>query len=633
MRHLSLPLLLALLLSGCDSKPPQVQLPRYDAKTFYDTQSVSGSSLSYDGQSVLVSSDQSGIFNVYAIAVAGGDPQPLTQASGDSTFAVRWFPKDERFLFTRDSGGNEIYHLFVSDDVGEHDLVPDPKARAQFLAFKEDGSAFYVLTNERDPKLMDLYRYDASSYQRQRLFNNDGAFSVGAISRDGRFLALSKVNNNADADLYLVDLESLDKTPALIGDLPGETANYNALTFGPEGKMLYFSTDAYSDFVQIWSHHLATGTQEKVASADWDMSFLYFSDSGRYRVQGINADARTQVSIIDRHSGQALALPALPPGDITGVNFSADDKTLVFYLSSDTSPANLYSLDLASLTPKALTSTLSPAIDQHQLVSAQVVRYPSFDGLAIPALLYKPKAASADYPAPTLVWVHGGPGGQSRHGYNATIQHLVNQGYGVLAVNNRGSSGYGKPFYHLDDRRHGEDDLLDVVKAKDYLQGLPWVDKDRIGVMGGSYGGYLTVAALAFHPQVFDVGVDIFGVTNWPRTLGSIPPWWESFKAYLYAEMGDPAEDMDRLRRISPLFHAKAIAKPLLVVQGANDPRVLPVESQELVKAVQDNKVPVTYLEFPDEGHGFTKKANRVAASEAYLRFLDQHLKGKVVED
>ena len=245
----------------------------------------------------------------------------------------------------------------------------------------------------------------------------------------------------------------------------------------------------------------------------------------------------------------------------------------------------------------------------------------------IPAVLYRPKSASADKPVPALVWVHGGPGGQSRTGYSATQQHLVNHGYALLAANNRGSSGYGKTFFHLDDRRHGEEDLQDIVYGRKYLESLDWVDSQRIGIIGGSYGGYMVAAALAFEPEEFDVGVNIFGVTNWVRTLESIPPWWESFKESLYDEMGDPAVDAERHRRISPLFHADNIVKPMLVVQGANDPRVLQVESDELVAAVQANEVPVEYLVFPDEGHGFVKRVNRIAASEAYVKFLDKHLK------
>jgi dipeptidyl aminopeptidase/acylaminoacyl peptidase len=256
-----------------------------------------------------------------------------------------------------------------------------------------------------------------------------------------------------------------------------------------------------------------------------------------------------------------------------------------------------------------------------------VVRFKSYDGVEVPGILYKPRNASASSPAPAIVLVHGGPGGQARRTYNAQVQHLVNHGYAVFDINNRGSSGYGKTFYHMDDKRHGDADLKDVVASKAFLQSMPWVAKDKIAIMGGSYGGYMVAAALAFQPDVFDAGVNIFGVTNWTRTLQSIPPWWAAMKESLYDEMGDPATDAERHRAISPLFHAKNIKKPLLVVQGKNDPRVLQIESDELVAAVKANGTPVEYLVFPDEGHGFQRKANRIAASEAYLKFLDQHLR------
>src|SRR5262245_6556732 len=227
---------------------------------------------------------------------------------------------------------------------------------------------------------------------------------------------------------------------------------------------------------------------------------------------------------------------------------------------------------------------------------------------------------------PAPAWVRGSRGGLCRGGCGPPTLSLVHHGYAVLAVNNRGSSGYGKKFFHMDDKRHGDVDLKDVVAGRRYLEGLDWADGSRVGVIGGSYGGYMVCAALAFEPDAFDVGVDIFGVTNWVRTLKSIPPWWTSFRDSLYAELGDPATDEDRLRRISPLFHAKNIRKPLLVIQGANDPRVLQVESDEMVKAVRDNKVPVEYIVFPDEGHGFRKKENRIQAAEAYRKFLDRYL-------
>jgi dipeptidyl aminopeptidase/acylaminoacyl peptidase len=388
-----------------------------------------------------------------------------------------------------------------------------------------------------------------------------------------------------------------------------------------------YGTDGEGEFFQAWAYDIETGERRPKVQADWDVTYVDYSENGRYRVSAINEDARTVIAVRDRLTGRNLALPDLPGGDISGGSISRSERTMAFYINGDTSPSNLYTLDLQTGEHRRLTDTLNPAIRPTDLVEGEVIRYKSFDGLEIPAVLYRPHAVSRANRAPALVWVHGGPGGQSRHGYSAAIQHLVNHGYALLAVNNRGSSGYGKTFFHLDDRRHGEDDLQDCVRARRYLESLDWVDGRRVGIIGGSYGGFMVAAALTFTPEAFDVGIDIFGVTNWLRTLQSIPPYWASFREYLFAEMGDPATDEERLRRISPLFHAANIVRPLLVVQGKNDPRVLKAESDELVEAAKKNGVPVEYVVFDDEGHGFLKKENRITASEAYVRFLDKYLK------
>ena len=228
--------------------------------------------------------------------------------------------------------------------------------------------------------------------------------------------------------------------------------------------------------------------------------------------------------------------------------------------------------------------------------------------------------------------VHGGPGGQAQVGYFALTQALVNHGYVVYDINNRGSSGYGKTFFAMDDKKHGEADLGDVVASKQLLIDTGYVEADRIGIIGGSYGGYMVLAALTLRPEAFSVGVDLFGISNWVRTLESVPPWWASFKDALYAEMGDPKTDGERLRRISPLFNASKIKVPLMVLQGANDPRVLQVESDEIVAAAKKNGVPVEYIVFADEGHGFVKKDNEIKGYTAILQFLDAHLRPQAAE-
>lgn len=620
--------------AGCGSSPDPAQPEargaprRYDARAFYTTTSygmASALAWSPDDTRLLVHGDATGIFNAHALPASGEAARPLTASTTDSTYAVSWFPDDERVLVTADRGGNELSHLFVREAAGAlHDLTPGEATKAQFLEWAADGRSFFVLTNERDARTFDLYRYATGDYARTLVFRNDEALSVDAISPDGRYLALGKPRTSADADVYLLDLQQPGAGPGLITAHEGNV-EHGVYTFTRDNRQLVYATDEHGEFRQAWTYDLASGDRAPLIAADWDVTFVAFSASGRYRVSGVNADARTEVEIVDTETGRAVSLPGLPAGDRGQARFSRDESRVALLVSSDTSPNDVYVVTLADGRSARLTQALNPAIDEADLVPAEVVRYRSGD-LEIPSILYRPHGATADRKAPALVYVHGGPGGQSRAGYSALIQHLVNHGYAVLAANNRGSSGYGKTFYHLDDKRHGEVDLDDIVQGREYLASLDWVDAERIGIIGGSYGGYMVGAALAFRPGVFDVGIDIFGVMNWVRTLTSIPPWWEAFKESLYDEMGDPATDGERHRRISPLFHAASINVPLLVVQGANDPRVLQAESDEIVAAVKANGVPVEYVLFPDEGHGFSKRDNRIAASDAYVRFLDTHL-------
>lgn len=622
----------ALLLAACKSTPePEIVLaqaqpvPTYSAETFFDNETVVGNDISYDDSAVLVTSDNTGVFNVYRYPIDGSEPTQLTFSRADAYRGISWFPADDRFLYSADEGGNELTHIYVQTPAGEvMDLTPGDKVKAMFMGWQRDNRYFYIATNERDPKAFDLYRYRTDDYARTRVYENKQAFSLMEVSPDGRYLTLIKSLSNIDNDLYLLRLDSPGASPVLLTDGP-DKASHTVFTFTPDSRALIYGTNAGSEFVQAWEYDINARRKTLAYSDKWDVTLYQYSDSGRYLVTGLNADARTDITITDLHQQSPVSVPDLPAGDISGVTFTTDEQTMVFYLKSDTAPSNLYSYSFGGQLQQ-LTDTLNPAIDPEFLVASEVVRFSSFDDVTIPGLLYKPHQANRVNPVSAVILIHGGPGGQSRAGYSALIQHLVNHGYAVFAVNNRGSSGYGKTFYHLDDQRHGEDDLQDIVYAKRYLTTLPWVNAAEIGVMGGSYGGYLTMAAMAF-TQEFEAGINIFGVTNWVRTLKSIPPWWESFREYLYAEMGNPATDEARLYRISPLFHADNITKPVLVVQGANDPRVLQVESDEMVAAMRENGVQVEYVLFDDEGHGFRKKVNRITAQKAYLNFLNTYLK------
>jgi dipeptidyl aminopeptidase/acylaminoacyl peptidase len=607
-------------------KPRQVK--QYTIEQFMDTVRFGGASFTHDEKSILFHSNKTGIFNVYSIPVGGGEPKQLTQSTKESTYLVSAFPKDERFLYRYDKGGNENEHIYLRElDGTERDLTPGEKTKANFLGWNRDRTAFYFSTNARDPKFFDIFKMSIADLKPVLLYEDNVGYESPVLSGDGRFVAFKKNGpTTADSDVHLLNVET--KEIRNISEHTGDVGN-EPHAFDAESKHLLYASNEGGEFMQTVRYELATGKKEVLDRTEWDVLIpaTTFSRNGKYRVLATNEDSRVKVRLYETATGKEVELPQLPDGAITGVRFSDSETRIAFYHNGSRSPNNLFVFDLAKKKATKLTNSLNPAVDPTHLVEARVVRYPSFDGLQIPAVLYQPHSASPENKVPAIVMVHGGPGGQAMVGYNALVQFLVNHGYTVLDVNNRGSSGYGRTFFMADDRKHGREPLWDCIEAKNDLASSGYVEPGKIGIMGGSYGGYMVLAALAFKPEEFAAGVDIFGVSNWVRTLTSIPPYWESFRKSLYSEVGDPEKDLEFLRETSPLFHADKIVKPLIVLQGANDPRVIKPESDEIVEAIRKKNGIVEYIVFDNEGHGFTKKENEMRAYKAILDFLDQHLK------
>lgn len=634
-KHLIIPLaFVLLLLYSCGTKNEKPAIPAYTIAQFMDIVQISGGAFSPDETKLLISSKATGIFNAYEVDIATGEQKPLTSSTDNAIFAQSYFPEDGRVLFTSDKGGNEITHLFVRGNEGNTiDLIKDSTAKAEFYGWSYNKKLMYYASNGRDKRFFDLYRIQLANeqegnvYPATLVYKNEEGYDIGSISNDDRYIALTKTITTTNNDMYLLDTQS-GKVKHL-SPHEGEVS-FNPQYFSLDGKKLFYTTDEGSEFAYLASYDIATGEKEKVEEAAWDIMGSYISRTGKYRITVINNDARTEIKIYDeRDGGNELKIEGLPEGDVTGVNISDSEKLMSFYVTSSKSPANLFVYNFETKEVKQLTNSMSKEINPEHLVAGEVVRFKSFDGMEIPCLLYKPKTLAEGEKSPALLWIHGGPGGQTRLNYSPIIQHLVNHGYTILAVNNRGSSGYGKSFYAADDRKHGDADLKDCVESKKLLASLGYVDMDKVGIAGGSYGGYMVMAALTFTPEEFKVGVNLFGVTNWLRTLKSIPPWWASFRNALYTELGDPTTiDSVALYNKSPLFFTQNITKPFIVFQGSNDPRVLQVESDEIVANARKNNVPVEYVIFPDEGHGFVKKENNIKTSQEMLKFLDKYLKG-----
>ncbi len=630
MRKL-LSIFLVTIFIACQQQPGEQdvrEVKKYTIQQFYENENVFAGGFSQDENFILATSNKSGIYNAYALPVGGGDPVQLTNSTEESVFAISYFPEDDRILFSSDSGGNEINHIYIRNEDGStEDLTPWSGAKSEFGGWARDEKSFYFISNKRDPQFFDLYEMKVEDFSSQMMYENKEGLDVTGISDDKRYLALLKTITTNNSEMYLFDRESSELKH--ISEHEGD-ANYSPQFFDRSNDYLYFMTDEENEFQYLMRYNMETGEKEKVYETNWDVWYAYESWNSKYRIMGINADAKTEIKIIRMEDGSEVEFPAFEDGSVSSASISKSENLMRFTLSNSDVPSNIYVYNFETGEYRQLTSSLNPEINAEDLVTGTVIRYASYDGLEIPAVYYQPHEASEDNKVPALVWVHGGPGGQSRLSYFALIQYLVNHGYAILAVNNRGSSGYGKSFYKMDDQRHGDVDLKDCVESKKFLENTGVIDMEKVGIIGGSYGGYMVMAALAFEPEAFDVGVNIFGVTNWLRTLRSIPPWWESFKDALYEEMGNPeTEDSVRLYNISPLFHTENVTKPLIVLQGANDPRVLQVESDEIVAGVKANGVPVEYVLFEDEGHGFVKKENEIEGYEKVKIFLDKYLTGE----
>ena len=614
---------LIIVFLGCQSSSKK-HVNKYDINDFFNNISVYGGSFSSDEERLIYSSNESGIYNVYEVGISSGTITKLSSSELESFFVQSYVPASNDFIYTADKGGNEINHLYLQKRGGQTiDLTPGENEKSIFFKWSQDNAFLYYLSNKRDSKYFDLYKMDIGRQESRMVYENKDNLSLSSISNNEQYLLLSERLTTSENKFYLFDIIKGEKKE--ISTAPG---SYSAAGFSNDNKGFYYITDVGKEFTYLNKYDIKTSESTVVFETNWDVMYSYSSKNEKYRIIGINEDGKNSIQVIDSNSNKPIEFPSFENADITEVSFSESEQKIRLSVGSSKMPNDLFVYDIETKSLVKLTNSLNKEIDPKSLVKAEVVRYQSFDGLEVPAIYYKPLIASTQNKVPAMVWVHGGPGGQSRMNFNPLIQYLTNSGYAILAVNNRGSSGYGKNFYKMDDKNHGDKDLQDCIWGKKWLQQQDYIDPEHIGIIGGSYGGYMTMAAMTFTPDEFKAGVNIFGVTNWIRTLKSIPPFWEASRKALYNELGDPySQDSIRLKKISPLFHAKQVKNPVMVLQGANDPRVLQVESDEIVAELMKNEIPVEYVIFEDEGHGFRKKENQIKGYGKIKDFLDFYLK------
>ena len=591
------------------------------------TARISGMAFSPDEERILFTSDASGILNAYEVIISTRSHRQLTHSLTENIQSVSYFPNDDRILISRDRGNLENSVLCaVEPDGKEIVLTPGDEVQAFFHRWSCDQQSFYVSTNERDQRLFDLYRFDARTFVRTLMYRATEDFYFSGMSADERYVLFLRSKNKTHADICLYDVNHAEMKWLT----PHEADVLNcAPVFDRDAGAIYYVTNKDSDFRHLRRLDLTSGQSEIVETARGDVLWTIFSPDYRRRITFANDSSTThrRMNIHDLETNSVSTLAGFSQLSITSALVSKSGRRLAFYASGDRAPGDLYVYDFETELLKQLTDSLNPAVDREDLVESEVVSFYSFDGLEIPCLLWRPHGVSEFNKAPALVWVHGGPGGRMAKGYKGRIQYLINHGYVVLGLNYRGSSGFGKKFFAADHQKHGREPLWDCVAAKGYLRRLGYVDMERVGIIGSSFGGYMVLAALAFHAEEFAAGVNICGISNLVSLAQKLPKYWDVKR--FYEKLGDPEKDEELLRDISPFFHADKIRKPLLMLQGATDPRCPREQSDEMVAAIRGSGGTVEYLVYEDEAHGFRKRKNAIHAYEAILNFLDCHLKLK----
>ncbi len=586
-------------------------------------------SFSHDEKLVAYLSDAGGRTDVWVQPVAGGPARQITHVKGFIQ-GLAFSPAADQLVFTTDTGGDELPHLLLTDSKGTapRDIAPEqpPGRRTDFIEWADDGKTFLYQSSLRDEKFLDLYEYDLASGKSERLWEATGSLTLATTSRDHRRFILSETLTDQDSNLYRFDRGSKEK-PALLTPHQGEV-NFAPADLSPDGNTLYYTSDAGREFQALHAMDLRTHQSKPVAQPDWDVEEAGFTHAGKYFYYAINADGQHQLELKSTATSEVVTLPAPPAGGSwVPLSSSRTDRYLGVRLQGDAGPTAPYVVDLQAGTARRMLDPLPETLRDHKMAVGELVHIPSFDGRKVPAFLYKPAGAG---PFPAVIDVHGGPTAQSRREFSAIRQYLVSKGYVVLVPNVRGSTGYGKSYTRLDNKDFGGGPLKDVVACKHWMTKNAHVDASKVVVMGGSYGGYMALAAATFTPTEFAALVDLFGVSDLKSLVQSFPAYWSSASEAIYRKFGDPKNPADEKYQHdrSPIHFVDQIVRPLLVVQGDRDARVRKDQSDRIVEALKKRDVPVHYLVLENEGHGFSRTENILETYRATDRFLDRYLFG-----
>jgi dipeptidyl aminopeptidase/acylaminoacyl peptidase len=595
----------------------------------YYTRSVTGPSWSPDGRQVVFSTNLTGRMNLWKVAASGGWPIQLSESDDRQLNAV-WSPNGKWIVYEQDAGGGEIFDLYaVPSDGGDAiNLTNTPDVSETSPRWSPDGSQLAIASRSRTSSNYDVVLLDWKSRQLRNLTNErskDREWGAAVWSPDGKAIYADRANaGHTDSDVFRIDVSSgsLDNLTPHQGEII-----YSVSSISPEGRTLLVTSNEKGGYENVALVELASKKMTWVTDLKWEAEAGYFSPDGKNFTFSVNEDGRTDLYLADRQSLHTEKL-ALPAGINSAVGApspysAAGDRLLVSHQSS-TQPADYWIYDLPRRQVQQLTFSALAALNPTSIPASQLVHYQAFDGKIISAFLWVPFNLKRDGSNPGVVLPHGGPTGQTVDAFSKTAAALASRGYVCIAPNVRGSTGYGMEFQKANYKDLGNGDLQDEVYAAKFLADTGFVDPKKIGITGGSYGGYMAMIAIGRTPDIWAAAVELFGITDWLTEQQHEEPTLQQYDQSL---LGDPVKDRKVYEDASPIKYFKDAKAPLLVLQGGNDIRDPSEEAEQAVALLKREHKVVDAHYYADEGHGFAKRENQIDALRRTVEWFDRYLK------
>ena len=619
MKRITIAALSLVLTAFCLSVAAQ----QFSIERYLNIRSAGSPTFSPDGRKIAFLTNITGTSQIWFVDANGGYPEQIT-AYEDNVSFVEWLPGNKGIIFGKAVGGNENTQFFWLSDDGANvkQLTNDEKTRHNFGRISKDGTKIFYTSNKRDKNWFDVYQMNLADGKEELILQTDSSNFIAAVSDDGSQVIVSRssVRFSLDNDLYLVDVKAKKETHLTPHDEATEFGDVHFLS----NNAILFATNKDREFYNLAKMDLPSKKIQFLNNMNWDTDATTVSNDGTMFAQTVNQAGFSELYFTETKDAALKKTPIKLPanGVIGGLEFSKDNSQLAFTFAGAKYNTDIWIYNLWSKKLTQVTKSSRSGIPQNSFVEPQLIKFKSFDGREIPAWFYKPTNSGSSLPV--IISVHGGPEGQERAGFNPLYQYYLSRGYAVLATNVRGSTGYGKTFSHLDDVRKREDSVKDLASAVEWLKTSGGADSKRIAVMGGSYGGYMTMAAITLYPDLFAAAVNTVGIVNWETFLKNTSGYRRRQRE---VEYGFLDKDLEFLQQISPIAKVDKIKTPLFVIHGKNDPRVPYTEAEQVVQALRTRGAIVEYKLFDDEGHGISKLKNRLVLYPLVADFLDKYMK------